>query len=79
MNTNTKLMIQATRAMKAQDVLHHVAQVSYIITLKTIQMHVVISGSIMIGPCLELARDYTPTSLRKQMGESQLSITAMLN
>ena len=65
--------------MKARDDLHHVAQVSYIITLKTIQMRVGISGSIMIGPCVELARDYTPTRLRKQMGESQLSITAMLS
>ena len=65
--------------MKARDVLHHVAQVSYIITLKTIQMHVVIFSSIMINPCVELAKDYTPTRLKKQMGESQLSITAMLN
>ena len=56
--------------MKAWDDLHHVAQVSYITTLKTIQMHVGISGSIMIGLCVELARDYTPTRLRKQMGES---------
>ena len=65
--------------MKAQYVLHHVAQVIYTITLKTIQMRVGISGSIMIGLCVELVRDYTPTRLRKQMGESQLSITAMLN
>ena len=65
--------------MKAQDVLHHVAQVSYIITLKPIQMHVGIFSSIMIGPCVELVKDFTPTRLRKQMGESQLSITAMLN
>ena len=42
--------------MKARDDLHHAAQVSYIITLKTIQMHVGISGSIMIGLCVELAR-----------------------
>ena len=65
--------------MKARDDLHHAAQVSYIITLKTIQMHVGISGSIMIGPCVELAKDHTPTRLRKQMGESPLSITAMLS
>ena len=65
--------------MKAQDVLHHVAQVSYIITLKTIQMHAGIFSSIMISPCVELAKDYTSTRLRKQMGESQLSITAMLS
>ena len=45
--------------MKAQDDLHHAAQVSYIITLKTIQMRVGISGSITIGPCVGLARDYT--------------------
>ena len=65
--------------MKAQDDLHHVAQVSYIITLKTIQMHVGSSSSIMISLCVELAKNYTPTRLRKQMGESPLSITAMLS
>ena len=65
--------------MKARDDLHHVAQVSYIITLKTIQKRVGISGSITLGPCVELAKDYTPTTLRKQIGEPPLSITAMLN
>ena len=65
--------------MKARDDLHHAAQVSYIITLKTIQKRVGISGSIMLGPCVESAKDYTPTMLRKQIGEPPLSITAMLN
>ena len=35
--------------MKAQDVLHHVAQVGYIITLKTIQMCVGIFSPITIS------------------------------
>ena len=65
--------------MKARDDLHHAAQVSYTITLKTIQMRVGISGSITLGPCVKLAKDYTPTMLRKQMGEPPLSITAMLS
>ena len=38
--------------MKAQDDLHHAAWVTYILTLKTIQMCVGISGSIMIGLCV---------------------------
>ena len=42
--------------MKAQNVLHHVAQVSYIITLKTIQMHVEIFSPITISPHAEVAK-----------------------
>ena len=42
--------------MKAQDVLHHVAQVSYIITLKPIQMHVGIFSPITISPRAGVAK-----------------------
>ena len=55
-NTDTKLMIQATRAMKAWDVLHHVAQVSHIITLKSIHMCVGIFSPITIGLCAGAAK-----------------------
>ena len=72
-------MISATRAMKARDVSHHETQVSYIITLKPIQMHVGIFSPVTISPCDGVAKDYTPIKLRKHMGESQLSNTTMLN
>ena len=55
-NTDTKLMIQATRAMKARDVLHHVAQVSHIITLKPTQMCVWIFSPITISPHVRVAK-----------------------
>ena len=42
-------MIEATRATKVRDVLHHKTQVSNIITLKPIQMHVGIFSPITIN------------------------------
>ena len=42
--------------MKAWDVLHHEAQVSYITTLKTIQMCVGIFSPITISPCAGVAK-----------------------
>ena len=49
-------MIEATRAMKAQDVLHHETQVSNIITLKPIQMCVGIFSLITINPRTGVAK-----------------------
>ena len=48
-NINTELTIEATRTMKVLDFLQHTAQVSYIITLKLIQMYVGIFSTITIS------------------------------
>ena len=51
--------------MKAWDVLHHEAQVSYIITLRTIQMRVGIFSPINISLRAGVAKCYTPNNAKE--------------
>ena len=65
--------------MKAQDVWHHDAQVSYTTNLKNHSDACWDFQPNHYKSTCGVAKDYTPTRLWKQMGESQLSNTTMLS